>query len=119
MGVNGLISDRPDLLQGVLAEERAAATTGTQRGYLDHFDVAAHRGGRGLRPENTLPSFESGARASGRARFQPGSTICLPTAAGFLPIAMAQSSTGEYTRSIFQVVTIALLASRCCLLRWS
>ena len=60
MGVNGLISDRPDLLQKVLAEERAVATTGTQRHYLDGFDVAAHRGGRGLRPENTLPSFESG-----------------------------------------------------------
>ena len=60
MGANGLISDRPDLLQRVLAEERAAATTNTQRHYLDDFDVAAHRGGRGLRPENTLPSFESG-----------------------------------------------------------
>ncbi|HAF90540.1 MAG TPA: multidrug transporter AcrB, partial [Pseudomonas sp.] len=32
-------------------------------------------------------------------------------AAGFLPIATANSSTGEYTRSIFQVVTIALVAS--------
>ena len=60
MGVNGLISDRPDLLQQVLAEERAASTTNEQRHYLDDFDVAAHRGGRGLRPENTLPSFESG-----------------------------------------------------------
>jgi multidrug efflux pump len=38
-------------------------------------------------------------------------TGTLITAAGFLPIATAQSSTGEYTRSIFQVVTIALLAS--------
>jgi multidrug efflux pump len=35
----------------------------------------------------------------------------LITAAGFLPIATAASSTGEYTRSIFQVVTIALLLS--------
>jgi multidrug efflux pump len=35
----------------------------------------------------------------------------LVTAAGFLPIATAASSTGEYTRSIFQVVTIALLIS--------
>src|SRR6185295_4633054 len=33
------------------------------------------------------------------------------TAAGFLPIATAKSSTGEYTRSIFEVVTIALLIS--------
>jgi multidrug efflux pump len=35
----------------------------------------------------------------------------LITAAGFLPIAIAASSTGEYTRSLFQVVTIALLLS--------
>jgi multidrug efflux pump len=35
----------------------------------------------------------------------------LVTAAGFLPIATAQSSTGEYTRSIFQVTVIALLIS--------
>ncbi|WKJ90538.1 efflux RND transporter permease subunit [Methylomonas montana] len=35
----------------------------------------------------------------------------LVTAAGFLPIATAQSTTGEYTRSIFQVVVIALLVS--------
>jgi multidrug efflux pump len=41
----------------------------------------------------------------------PMLTGTLITAAGFLPIATAQSSTGEYTRSIFQVVAIALLAS--------
>lgn len=35
----------------------------------------------------------------------------LTTAAAFLPIALAQSTTGEYTRSIFFVVTIALLSS--------
>ena len=35
----------------------------------------------------------------------------LVTAAGFLPIATAASATGEYTRSIFQVVVIALLVS--------
>ena len=35
----------------------------------------------------------------------------LVTAAGFLPIATAASSTGEYTRSIFQVVVLALLIS--------
>ncbi len=35
----------------------------------------------------------------------------LVTIAGFLPIATAASSTGEYTRSIFQVTTIALLVS--------
>ncbi|PNG36220.1 efflux RND transporter permease subunit [Pseudomonas protegens] len=41
----------------------------------------------------------------------PMLTGTLITAAGFLPIATAQSGTGEYTRSIFQVVTIALVAS--------
>jgi len=54
LGVDGIISDRPDLLQQVVAEERAAGKS------LMEFDVSAHRGGRGLRPENTLPSFESG-----------------------------------------------------------
>jgi multidrug efflux pump len=38
-------------------------------------------------------------------------TGTLVTAAGFLPIATAASSTGEYTRSLFQVVTIALVVS--------
>lgn len=41
----------------------------------------------------------------------PMLTGTLVTAAGFLPIATAQSGTGEYTRSIFQVVTIALIIS--------
>ncbi|MEX6501172.1 efflux RND transporter permease subunit [Pseudomonas zhanjiangensis] len=41
----------------------------------------------------------------------PMLTGTLITAAGFLPIATAQSGTGEYTRSIFQVVAIALVAS--------
>ncbi|MCA1713832.1 MAG: efflux RND transporter permease subunit [Gammaproteobacteria bacterium] len=41
----------------------------------------------------------------------PMLTGTLVTAAGFLPIATAASSTGEYTRSLFQVVTIALVAS--------
>jgi len=49
-GVDGLISDRPDLLQKVVAEEKPKAG----------FDVQGHRGGRGLHPENTLPAFEGG-----------------------------------------------------------
>ncbi|WP_419804782.1 glycerophosphodiester phosphodiesterase family protein [Terriglobus sp.] len=56
-GVDGLISDRPDLLQRVVAEERAANPNDPR---WKTFVVSAHRGGRGLRPENTLPSFESG-----------------------------------------------------------
>lgn len=56
--VDGIISDRPDILQTVLKEEAVAHPADTA--YFASFDVAAHRGGRGLRPENTLPSFESG-----------------------------------------------------------
>ena len=41
----------------------------------------------------------------------PMLTGTLITIAGFLPIATARSSTGEYTRSIFQVSAIALIAS--------
>ena len=51
LGVDGLISDRPDLVQQV-----AAADPNTPA----DFDVQAHRGGRDLRPENTLPSMEVG-----------------------------------------------------------
>ncbi|MFO1397186.1 MAG: efflux RND transporter permease subunit [Burkholderiales bacterium] len=41
----------------------------------------------------------------------PMLTGTLITVAGFLPIATARSSTGEYTRSIFEVSAIALVAS--------
>lgn len=41
----------------------------------------------------------------------PMLTGTLVTIAGFLPIALADSSTGEYTRSIFQVVAISLVLS--------
>lgn len=58
-GVDGLITDRPDILQTILAEEKSKASP-SDRERLEHFDVSAHRGGRKLRPENTLPSFESG-----------------------------------------------------------
>lgn len=57
-GVDGLISDRPDLLQKVVAEERASSSEAAAR--LKNFNVQGHRGGRGLRPENTLPAFEAG-----------------------------------------------------------
>ncbi|MEO8737224.1 MAG: glycerophosphodiester phosphodiesterase family protein, partial [Edaphobacter sp.] len=56
--VDGIITDRPDILQSVLKEEAAASPTDAS--YFAAFDVAAHRGGRGLRPENTLPAFEAG-----------------------------------------------------------
>ncbi len=41
----------------------------------------------------------------------PMLTGTLITAAGFLPIATAQSSVGEYTRAIFEVVALSLLVS--------
>jgi multidrug efflux pump len=41
----------------------------------------------------------------------PMLTGTLVTVAGFLPIALAKSTTGEYTRSIFEVSAIALLLS--------
>jgi multidrug efflux pump len=41
----------------------------------------------------------------------PMLTGTLVTAAGFLPIATAKSGTGEYTRSIFQVTSLALIIS--------
>ena len=53
--VDGLISDRPDLLQQALAEARHTDPT-----IPATFNVQGHRGARGLRPENTLPAFEAG-----------------------------------------------------------
>lgn len=41
----------------------------------------------------------------------PMLTGTLVTVSGFLPIALAKSSTGEYTRSIFEVSAIALITS--------
>ncbi len=41
----------------------------------------------------------------------PMLTGTLVTAAGYLPVGLAQSSTGEYTRDIFRVVGIALVLS--------
>ena len=46
-----------------------------------------------------------------RSTAMPMLSGTLVTAAGFLPIATAASSTGEYTRSIFQVTVAALLVS--------
>jgi glycerophosphoryl diester phosphodiesterase len=60
MHVDGIISDRPDLLADVLKEARAKARgAAAQIAYLDRFDAEGHRGGRGIRPENTLPAFEA------------------------------------------------------------
>jgi glycerophosphoryl diester phosphodiesterase len=64
--VDGIISDRPDLLyQAVKAFD--ANGDGTPGDYLEadglidiaRFDAQGHRGARNLRPENTLPAFEA------------------------------------------------------------
>ncbi|MGN9809892.1 glycerophosphodiester phosphodiesterase family protein [Micromonospora sp. BQ11] len=52
-GVDGIITDYPDRLRGLLAQRGMALP----RGYASPFDVQAHRGGRATRPENTLPAF--------------------------------------------------------------
>ncbi|TRX75543.1 efflux RND transporter permease subunit [Pseudomonas mangiferae] len=63
-----------------------------------------------IKMEQGLSRLKAASYAWSSTAF-PMLTGTLITAAGFLPIATAQSSTGEYTRSIFQVVTIALLMS--------
>ncbi len=63
-----------------------------------------------IKMEQGLSRMKAAAFAYESTAF-PMLTGTLVTAAGFLPIATAASSTGEYTRSLFQVVTIALLVS--------
>ncbi|CAM3300432.1 hypothetical protein G4177_03790 [Corallococcus sp. ZKHCc1 1396] len=65
-GVDGIISDRPDLLARAVRDFDANAD-GTPGDLLDaeglidprRFDAQGHRGARSLRPENTLPAFEA------------------------------------------------------------
>jgi glycerophosphoryl diester phosphodiesterase len=52
-GVDGLITDYPDVLRTVLQSRGLRLP----RAYASPFDIQAHRGGRALRPENTLVSF--------------------------------------------------------------
>jgi glycerophosphoryl diester phosphodiesterase len=67
LGVNGLISDRSDLLYAAVAAYDANGD-GTAGDYLlpdgridpAKFDAEGHRGSRDLRPENTLPAMEAG-----------------------------------------------------------
>lgn len=60
--------------------------------------------------EQGLDRFQAAAFAYTSTAF-PMLSGTLVTIAGFLPIALARSTTGEYTRSIFQVSAIALLLS--------
>lgn len=67
LGVDGMISDRPDLLRQAV-EGYDADGDGKPGDYLDadglidltRFDAQGHRGGRNLRPESTFPAFEAG-----------------------------------------------------------
>jgi glycerophosphoryl diester phosphodiesterase len=67
LGVDGLISDRSDLLYAAVAKYDANGD-GTPGDYLlpdgridpAKFDAQGHRGSRDLRPENTLPAMEVG-----------------------------------------------------------
>ena len=63
-----------------------------------------------VKMEQGLDRLRAAAFAYSSTAF-PMLTGTLVTAAGFLPIATARSGTGEYTRSLFQVVTIALIVS--------
>ncbi len=66
LGLEGIISDRPDLLLQAVAEFDANGD-GTPGDYLtaeglidsEQFDAQGHRGARNLRPENTLPAMEA------------------------------------------------------------
>jgi glycerophosphoryl diester phosphodiesterase len=67
LGVSGFISDRSDLAYQAVASFDANHD-GVPGDLLDadglidatRFDVQGHRGSRNLRPENTLPAFETG-----------------------------------------------------------
>ncbi len=60
--------------------------------------------------EQGWPKVRAAAFAYTSTAF-PMLTGTLVTVSGFLPIALARSATGEYTRSIFQVSAISLLVS--------
>ncbi|MEU4474323.1 glycerophosphodiester phosphodiesterase family protein [Micromonospora sp. NPDC023888] len=54
-GVDGMITDYPDRLRGLLAQRGYRLP----KAYAAPFDIQAHRGGRATRPENTLPAFSN------------------------------------------------------------
>jgi glycerophosphoryl diester phosphodiesterase len=52
-GVDGIITDYPDRLRELMKQRGFKLP----RAYASPFDVQAHRGGRSVRPENTLAAF--------------------------------------------------------------
>ena len=65
LGVDGIITDRPDLLYTVVqqydGDQDGQPDFITEEGLIDRtkFDAQGHRGARNLRPENTLPAMEA------------------------------------------------------------
>src|SRR5262249_39664976 len=55
-GVDGLITDYPNVARDVMAQKRIELP----RSYASPFDGEAHPGGRAYRAENTIPSFAYG-----------------------------------------------------------
>ena len=91
---------------------------------LDQMSLAALIIALGMLVDNAIVMAESimvqmaagrprveAAVSSARELRRPLLISSLTTAAAFLPIALAQSTTGEYTAPLFAVITIALLAS--------
>ena len=91
---------------------------------LDQMSIAALIIALGLLVDNSIVMTESilvrmddgegrleAALGSAKELRVPLLTASLTTAAAFLPIFLADSSTGEYTAPLFKVVTITLLAS--------
>jgi glycerophosphoryl diester phosphodiesterase len=52
-GVDGIITDYPDRLRTLIVQRGFELP----KAYASPFDIQAHRGGRAVRPENTLPAF--------------------------------------------------------------
>ncbi len=52
-GVDGLITDYPNIARDVMAQKRIKLP----RRFASPFDVEGHRGARAYRPENTIPAF--------------------------------------------------------------
>ncbi len=91
---------------------------------LDQISLAALIISLGLLVDNAIVMAESimvsigegqkpidAAAASAQELMVPLLTSSLTTSAAFLPIFLAKSATGEYTASLFKVVTISLLCS--------
>lgn len=60
LGVDGLISDRPDLLRAAVEQFDPSLIGPDGLVDIERLDIQGHRGARDLRPENTLPAMEAG-----------------------------------------------------------